>query len=592
MGINPVVIFLHRERDNMKLVTSSQRLLNELVNQEFSEAQGITDESRFFEVFSSQQIVKSFDLSDEEIENCVLGAGNDGGCDAVFVMLNGTIITEDVLEDLANSKNSTIDLVIVQAKRETSFSEDAIMKWKTTAQNLMEIGIDDSVYTARYNEDVLNAFRVFRELYVKLMRSISKLNVIFAYASFAEEVHPNVRFQANELQETIKWLFPGPQILVSVEFWGATRLLVEAQKQPESRFNLPLAEAPINIGSHHDFVALVNLAKYFAFITDERGDLKKYIFESNVRDYQGHNAVNQDIQDTLENPGSEDFWWLNNGITLLTEEASLVTNKELILKEPAIVNGLQTSNEIYQYYKRNPGALASENRNVLIRIIVPESEQIRDKIILATNNQTNIPKSSLRANDPIHWQIELFFKGRGLYYDRRKNYYKNQGKKSSEIISVSFLAQCMISLLLQKPNFARARPSTLLSNDEYYNKLYSSSTDLDVYYNVASIGKKVERFVKALEYSQAEKNDILFYVMYYAVARYANKLVLTPSIMKGIGADCLTEESMLESALLVYEHYCALGGNGKTAKGTELVEAIKTQLKPAESIEGVDSVES
>ena len=105
----------------MKLVTSSQRLLNELVNQEFSEAQGITDESRFFEVFSSQQIVKPFDLSDEEIENCVLGAGNDGGCDAVFVMLNGTIITEDILEDLANNKNSTIDLVVVQAKRDIFF---------------------------------------------------------------------------------------------------------------------------------------------------------------------------------------------------------------------------------------------------------------------------------------------------------------------------------------------------------------------------------------------------------------------------------------------------------------------------------------
>ena len=130
----------------MKLITSSQRLLNELVNQEYSEVQGMTDESHFFEFFSAQQIVKTYDLSDEEIENCVLGAGNDGGCDAVFVMLNGTIITEDILESLVNSKNSTIDLVIVQAKRETSFSEDAIMKWKTTSQNLMEIGTDDSKY--------------------------------------------------------------------------------------------------------------------------------------------------------------------------------------------------------------------------------------------------------------------------------------------------------------------------------------------------------------------------------------------------------------------------------------------------------------
>ena len=48
--------------------------------------------------------------------------------------------------------------------------------------------------------------------------------------------------------------------------------------------------------------------------------------------------------------------------------------------------------------------------------------QIRDDIIFATNNQTNIPKSSLRVTDAIHLQIEMYCKTRGLYYDRRKNY--------------------------------------------------------------------------------------------------------------------------------------------------------------------------
>ncbi len=97
-------------------------------------------------------------------------------------------------------------------------------------------------------------------------------------------------------------------------------------------------------------------------------------------------------------------------------------------------------------------------------------------------------------------------------------------------------------------------------------------------YNVASIGKKVERVVKSLEYSQAEKNDILFYVLYHVVAQFANEPVLTPSIMKRIGADCLTEESIQESALFVYDQYCALGGNGKTAKGSELVEVVKAKI--------------
>ena len=61
-----------------------------------------------------------------------------------------------------------------------------------------------------------------------------------------------------------------------------------------------------------------------------------------------------------------------------------------------------------------------------MRVIVPGSEESRDKIILATNSQTNIPKSSLRATDAIHRQIELYLKQRNIFYDRRKNYYKSR----------------------------------------------------------------------------------------------------------------------------------------------------------------------
>lgn len=75
----------------------------------------------------------------------------------------------------------------------------------------------------------------------------------------------------------------------------------------------------------------------------------------------------------------------------------------------------------------------------------------------------------------------MYFKNRGLYYDRRKNYYKNQKKKSIDIISVSFLAQCLISLILRKPDFARARPSTLLTDEETYKFLYEDNQDLEAY---------------------------------------------------------------------------------------------------------------
>ncbi|MGN0856519.1 MAG: AIPR family protein [Candidatus Spyradenecus sp.] len=559
----------------MKLTTNAQRILNELFQQDFTDNGSYTDESQYFEFFVSKQVLKSNDLSDEEIEKGVLGSGNDGGCDSIYTMFNGVYVTEDFVSSITSGKESTIELIITQAKRETSFGEDAIMKWKTTAGNLLEVGVDDSQYQTRYNEDVRIAFSVFRELYIKLLRSTPKLIISFNYATFATELHPNVQAQAEELKDIVHKLFPSPKTVVNVRFLGAEELLLAVQSQPEHKLNLPLAESPINIGTHHDYIALVNLAKYYQFITDESGALRKYLFDSNVRDYQGHNSVNQDIQSTLSTPSGEEFWWLNNGITLLSNEAILATSKELVLTEPAVVNGLQTSNEIYQYFDTNPGKIETEKRNVLVRIIVPESEDSRDRIILATNNQTNIPKSSLRANDPIHWQIESYLKGRGLFYDRRKNYYKNQGHKSSEIVSVSFLAQCMISLFLQKPNYARARPSTLLIKDETYDELYIKNQDLDVFYNSAKLGKKVEICLKKSNaYTPAQKNDILFYVLYLSVARKLGKTNISFKDVKGIELTDYTDEYITQTAEIVFNEYEKLGGDGKVAKGLNLIDAL------------------
>lgn len=557
----------------MDFTTNSQRILFEIFKQEFEENNIFSNESRFFEFFAAKQVLKINDFSDEEVEAGILGNGNDGGCDGVYVLHNGILVTEDSLHDLSVGKDSSISLIIVQAKRTTSFCEDSILKWKTIASNLLEIGIDDSLYSKRYNEDVLNVFRVFRELYVKLLRVTPNLTVSFYYSTFATQVHPNVQQQAEELKHLICKQFPSPKTVANVYFWDAQRLLSAVQTQPNNKFNLSFVEAPI--GERRDFVALVNLEKFFRFITDENGMLLSRIFESNIRDYQGHNSVNQDIQETLEAASSEDFWWLNNGITILADEATLVTRKEIVLTAPSIVNGLQTSNEIFNYFCAMPEKRSTERRNVLVRIIIPESEASRDRIILATNNQTNIPKSSLRANDPIHWQIEQFFKGRGLYYDRRKNYYKNLGKNSAEIVSVSFLAQCMMSLLLQKPDYARARPSTLLSKDDTYKRLYVFNQDLDAFYNAAKLGKIIDRHLKmSQEYSTFQKNDIVFYILYYSVATHLKKAIITEQDLKELNIDDFKEMYIAEIAKRVFHEYQELGGNGKVAKGTGLINRL------------------
>ena len=139
-------------------------------------------------------------------------------------------------------------------------------------------------------------------------------------------------------------LFPGTTTEVNVDFIDASHLMELINTQARQNFNLPLVENPIAAGDRKDFVALVNLTHYYSFITDENGSLRKYIFESNVRDYQGHNNVNNEIHNTLSEDTTEDFWWLNNGVTILASDISQTTPRQLLITNPEIVNGLQTSN--------------------------------------------------------------------------------------------------------------------------------------------------------------------------------------------------------------------------------------------------------
>jgi hypothetical protein len=257
----------------------------------------------------------------------------------------------------------------------------------------------------------------------------------------------------------------------------------------------------------------------------------------------------------------------------------LVNNRELQIVNPEIVNGLQTSMEIYNYFSENREALESEKRSILLRIIVPDNEESRDQIIFATNNQTNIPKATLRVTDPIHLQIEMYFKSRGLFYDRRKNYYKNQGHKPAEIVGISFLAQCLITIFLKKPDYARARPSTLLNDEKTYNELYEKNNDLEVFYRVALLGKKIQKNVRSgSDYSSAEKSDILYYVLYAVIADVLGKRNITPADIKNLDMDSVTDTLIEDIRNRVYEIYKQHGGNGHVAKSAEFIQYIDNML--------------
>lgn len=555
---------------------NAQILLENLIEQEFQNNDNYSSISDYFEFFSASQILKNQGLSDDEVDNGIVGKGLDGGCDSIYLFLNNLLITPDVVEHISAPKDSILEMIIIQSKKTTSFGEDAVMKWKTISGNLLDLSKTTTDFTARYNADVLEAFTTFRDTYTRLITSRVKLKFRFYYATLASDLHPNVIQQAEELKDTIKGLFPNA--VVEVTFVDSDALFDMYNAVIENRVNLRFADIPIS-PNQKNYIALVDLKSYFNFIVNDEGDVIKSFFDSNVRDYQGKNNVNSSISETLHRADNNDFWWLNNGVTVLASEATLVNNRELQIVNPEIVNGLQTSMEIYNYFSENREALESEKRSILLRIIVPDNEESRDQIIFATNNQTNIPKATLRVTDPIHLQIEMYFKSRGLFYDRRKNYYKNQGRKPAEIVGVSFLAQCLITIFLKKPDYARARPSTLLNDEKTYNELYEKNNDLEVFYRVALLGKKIQKNVRSVsDYSPAEKSDILYYVLYAVIADVLSKKNITTSDIKNLDMDSVTDTIIENIRNRVYEIYKQHGGNGRVAKSAEFIQYIDNML--------------
>ncbi|PSR20357.1 MAG: hypothetical protein C7B45_15350 [Sulfobacillus acidophilus] len=555
---------------------NSRILVDESVQQQKVELGDNRDLNRFFEFYALSQALKEYDLSYDEIESGITGDTHDGGADAVYLFVNGDLVKEDANLKGKYKNNVDVELVIAQVKNTNSFSETPVIKFSRLSTNLLDFSAKRQEFEGRYNTKILDAFELFRKTYFSLLTKKPKLRLKYLYVTKGDDVHPNVGRQAEDLKRDITRLLANAE--VNVEFIGADDLLRIIQTRPNEVHRLKVSENPLS-SLGQVFIVLVNLADYFRFITDDDGKMMKYLFESNVRDYQGKTNVNTEIRETLEEDSPDEFWWLNNGVTIVASEASAPGGKELVITNPEIVNGLQTSNEIYGYYVNHPDKLANEHRNLLVRVIVPQSEETRDKIIRATNSQTPIPKASLRATDAIHRQIEDFFKNRGLYYDRRKNYYKNEGKKPKEIISVSFLAQCLMSVLRQKPDFARARPSTLLENKEEYNRLYRNN-DLMTYFNVAQLGRNVELTLRdSGTYNASDINNVKFYVLYFIFASLTSNLFPTNKLVSQVDLSSVSKKQLDESIDVVYGIYNVLGANDTVAKGSLLLEELTRVLR-------------
>jgi AIPR protein len=185
-----------------------------------------------------------------------------------------------------------------------------------------------------------------------------------------------------------------------------------------------------------------------------------------------------------------------------------------------------------------------------VSVFLGEDQSTVDKVISATNRQTPVTSSILRATDEIQRKIELYFSQNQYYYDRRKNYYKNQGRPAKKIFSIQTLAQNYFAICLAQPSQARATPTSLTKNDQRYKQIFRESIPYGAYLNCCLIRQKVDDSFRGSLISTEDKKRLTNFKLH--VARLIPSLLLrenlpSPQMVANISISDITPDLIEQS---------------------------------------------
>jgi hypothetical protein len=446
-------------------------------------------EGEYFELFAIDAMLRHYDLTLEELEDGFVDGGDDGGIDGFYVFVDGVYLAEDYDVRYARS-DPRFDVHIVTSKHADAFRQAPLTALVSALPDLLDLVQDEPANT--FNEHILTLRERFRRTYVAVAdrRPSIVIRVHYCCRGSAAAINPNVTERAAQLQTMLRALFG--RSTVEVGFLGASELLALAQRTPTYALRLPFTEIFISRDGTN-FVILCRLKDYLAFITSEDGELRRYLFDANVRDYLGPVQVNANIAATLADPGSGDFWWFNNGITILASSVTPV-GKVLSLDNILIVNGLQTTETIFRTLK---GAIGEDDdRAVLVKIIISADDDTRARIIKATNYQNTVELAALRSLDRIQRNIEAYLAENGWYYERRRNYYLNQNKPAERICSIGQLGAAVRALAFRTPHTAAER-QRWLRHDASYREVFNERWPLDLFLACVNVTRSVDRIIRS-----------------------------------------------------------------------------------------------
>ncbi|GHT93788.1 hypothetical protein AGMMS49545_13850 [Betaproteobacteria bacterium] len=434
---------------NLNAAIIDQRLtsVQDEIRERVSEELGIKDDARLKSLAFVYLCVKTLlDLDADETFDCLTDGGGDFGVDALHITeeMDGefdvTLFQGKYKRDLAGSSNfeqngieAMINAIrhIFDPSSELGAINDRLRVKVEQARSLIRDGLIPRVQAIACN----NGLKWNTDGQTSIERAGFGEQVTWEYVNHDELV--NILQRIKPVDETLR--LSGKAVVEDMNF---SRVCLG---------RIPVAEIAALMKTH-----------------GER------LLERNIRRYLGlhGNRVNEGIRATLKSGTPTNFYFFNNGLTLVCDDFSYNalqnSDYQVRVENLQIVNGGQTCMTILktdEEFQKAGKTLPSE-ASVLVRIykLPKDNEDIVLQITHATNSQNPVDLKDLRANDNKQQQLEQSVQDLGYTYRRKR---MDTSPKPTDI-TTGAAAIAVFAVWRQAPNQAK------FFTREHFGKCYAT----------------------------------------------------------------------------------------------------------------------
>ncbi len=432
---------------NINASIIDQRLagIQDEIRQQAEAELGIKDSGRLKSLAFLYLCVKTLlDLDRDETFDCLTEGGGDFGIDAMHM-------TEEM--------DGEFGVTLFQAKYvnnlegNAGFPESGLNALINAIRHLFDPSAELENINERLKIKVEAVRSMIRDGFIPRVRAIGCSNGL-KWNNAAQEAITRARFG-----EQVTWEYVNHDILIGI---------LQRIKPVDETLRLTGKAVVEDMSFSRACIGRIPVTEVAALMK-AHGDR---LLERNIRRYLGlqGNRVNEGIRNTLYSNNPADFYFFNNGLTLVCSDFSYnnlqSSDYQIKVENLQIVNGGQTCMTIFKTLEemQAKGERLPTEASVMVRIykLPKDNEDIMLQITQATNSQNPVDLKDLRSNDDKQRRLEASIHDLGFTYRRKR---MDSTTKPTDITSGA-AAEAILAVWRCAPHQAK------FLTREHFGKLY------------------------------------------------------------------------------------------------------------------------